>query len=47
MVRACSMHGIDENCTMTFSSENRKDREYLEDLSVDGSIILKCMGAVN
>jgi hypothetical protein len=35
------MHGIDENCIIKFWSENLKERE---DLSVDGSIILKCMG---
>jgi hypothetical protein len=38
------MHGIDEKCTIKCWSENLKEREYLEDLSVDGSIILKCMG---
>jgi hypothetical protein len=36
----CSMHGRDKNANKT-SFGNLKDRDHLEDLGVDGRIILK------
>jgi hypothetical protein len=37
----CSMQGSDEKCIQHFSQKNLKRRYHLEDLGVDGRIILK------
>jgi hypothetical protein len=41
MDRACTMHRIDEKCIQNFLSGNMRKRHSLEDLGVDGRIILK------
>jgi hypothetical protein len=38
---ACSTNGRDEKCVQKFWSENLKGRDHLEDLGVDGRIILE------
>jgi hypothetical protein len=40
MNKACDMHGRDEKYT-TFWSVNLEGRDHLEDLGIDGKIILK------
>jgi hypothetical protein len=34
------MHGGDEKCIQNILSKNLKGRDYMEDLSIDGKIIL-------
>jgi hypothetical protein len=46
---ACNKHGRDEKCIQNFGRKNLKGREYLEDLDVNGKVILelilgKCAG---
>jgi hypothetical protein len=37
----CNVHGRDEKCIDIFLSGNQKERDLLEDLCVDGRILLK------
>jgi hypothetical protein len=38
---ACSTHGEDDSCIQSFGAETRGKEEHLEELGVDGRIILK------
>jgi hypothetical protein len=41
MVGACSTHGIDEKCIQDFGRK-KKGRDHVDDLGVDGKIVLDC-----
>ena len=41
MGRECGTCGLEERCIQGFGGGNLKERDYLEDLHVDGGIILK------
>jgi hypothetical protein len=43
MGSACSTHGRASKYIRRFAAENLEIREHLEDLGVDGRIILKCI----
>jgi hypothetical protein len=38
---ACGTHGGEERCIQSFGGGHLKERDHLEDLGVDGRIILK------
>jgi hypothetical protein len=40
---ACSTYGGEERCIQGFCSGNLTEREHLENLCLDGRIILKCV----
>jgi hypothetical protein len=42
MGKACGAHRKDELCIQNFGLKNMKETDYLEDLSIDGTVILKC-----
>jgi hypothetical protein len=41
MGKACNMNGRDEKCIQDFCQKNVKVGDLLEDLGIDGRIILK------
>jgi len=41
MGRACTTYGGEKRCTQDFSGGNLRERVHLEDLGIDGKIILK------
>jgi hypothetical protein len=38
---ACGAHGTQETCMLGFGDENLNEREHLEELCIEGWIILK------
>jgi hypothetical protein len=38
---ACGTHGRQERCTQGFGGGHLRERDHLEDLSVEGTILLK------
>jgi hypothetical protein len=41
MNSACSTHGRDEKCVQNFGQKTWKRSDHLEDLGIDGRILLK------
>ena len=37
----CGMYGRRESCIQSFGGEHQREREHLEDLGLDGRIILR------
>jgi hypothetical protein len=40
---AWSMHGKDEKYIQNVDQKNQKERDHLEDLGMDGMLILECI----
>jgi hypothetical protein len=43
MGRTCGTYGEEEKCIQGFSGETLREGDHLEDLAVDGRIILNCI----
>ena len=43
MGRKCGTYGGEQKCTQGFGKKNCKERDHVEDLGIDGSLILKLM----